>query len=184
MAGEDAHHHARALSAGRPAVLNLDNNSNIPERYSEDGHLALVNMSLAQEWREGITSPMSPPPTYDLLLRSPTLQRQWNIQPREDEGREELPGYSTAINLENVFMKKMELEGAVHRADDRSWGKVIVKLQGTALTLYKCKSKGFLSMFDGHTHDPDSASGSKKGALLRSYNLQHADVGIAADYSK
>jgi hypothetical protein len=125
------------------------------------------------------------PPEYDEFLHSPALRRRFNIQPREDEGREILPPYSSAISLENVFMKKMELEGAVHKAQDRNWYRVMVTLQGTALTIHKCKSSG---LFGGgikrSKHTPDFPAGTTRGAFLRSYNLQHADVGIAADYLK
>jgi len=129
--------------------------------------------------------PSESPPTYDALLLSPTLGRKCNIQPREDEGRETLPAYSCAISLESVFMKKMELEGAVHTAHDRSWHKVFVTLQGTALSFHKYKGPGtFQTPKSGPTSCPDHPTGAKKCQLLRSYNLQHADVGIAADYFK
>jgi len=62
---------------------------------------------------------------------------------------------------------------------------VYVTLQGTALTFHKFKSSGvFPRTGDGRKHTPDLPAGSKKGHLLRSYNLQHADVGVAADYFK
>lgn len=125
------------------------------------------------------------PPSYDSFLSSAALRRRFNIQPREDEGRETLPPYSSAISLENVFMKKLELEGAVHKALDRNWYRVMVTLQGTALTFHKCKTPGlFGAAMSASKHSPDFPAGTTRGALLRSYNLQHADVGIAADYVK
>lgn len=127
--------------------------------------------------------PPDDPPTYDALLESPTLRRRINVQPREDEGREVLPPYSSAISIQNVFLKKMELEGAVHKAQDRNWYRVVVTLQGTALKFHKFKGTALFSGKDDGGK-PDSSMDSKKGPFLRSYNLQHADVGIAADYSK
>ena len=126
------------------------------------------------------------PPSYDVdaLVRSPQLRRKFNIQPREDEGREILPPYSSEISLENVFSRKMELEGAIHRATDRNWYRVSVMLQGTALTLYKYKSSGYFSTWSSDGGKADLVVPGKKGELLKSYNLQHADVGIAADYYK
>ncbi|KAE9379690.1 hypothetical protein N431DRAFT_326010 [Stipitochalara longipes BDJ] len=126
--------------------------------------------------------PSDAPPDYDTLLNSPSLRRRFNIQPREDEGREVLPPYSSAISLRAVFQRKMELEGAVHRAQNRNWARVYVTLQGTALTFHKCKIPGILGT-KGRT-TPDFPAGTTKGAFLQSYNLQHADVGIAADYVK
>ena len=125
------------------------------------------------------------PPSYDAdaILQSPHTRRKYNIQPREDEGRETLPPYSSEISLENVFARKVELEGAIHRASDRNWYRVYVTLQGTALTFHKCKS-GYFSAWSSDSGKSDLAAEGKKGQFLKSYNLQHADVGIAADYFK
>jgi hypothetical protein len=135
----------------------------------------------ARQWARQ-SYPSDAPPDYDALLDSPSLRRRFNIQPREDEGREVLPPYSSAISLRAVFQRKMELEGAVHKAQNRNWTRVYVELQGTALTFHKCKIPGILGS-KGRT-TPDFPAGTTKGELLQSYNLQHADVGIAADYVK
>jgi len=129
--------------------------------------------------------PQGPPPCYEPIIQIPVQRRKYNIQPREDEGREVLPEYSCAISLEGVFAKKMELEGAIHRANDRNWYKVFVTLQGTALTVHKYKNSGFFSKTEGGRKPTvDFPAGAKRGALLKSYNLQHAEVGVAADYPK
>jgi hypothetical protein len=129
--------------------------------------------------------PQDSPPCYEPILQIPPQLRKYNIQPREDEGREVLPAYSCAISLEGVFAKKMELEGAVHRAHDRNWHKVFITLQGTALTVNKYKNSGFFSKAEGgRKPTADFPAGAKRGRLLKSYNLQHAEVGVAADYLK
>ncbi|EHK96279.1 hypothetical protein M7I_8037 [Glarea lozoyensis 74030] len=122
--------------------------------------------------------PQDEPPSYDEFL-STSLRRKFNIQPREDEGQEILPPYSCALCLENVFLRKTELHGAIHRAHDRNWYREVVSLQGTALTFSKYKGGNVFK--DGKNDIP---VGNKKGGLLRSYNLQHAEVGVAADYLK
>ncbi|KAG4427375.1 hypothetical protein IFR05_017142 [Cadophora sp. M221] len=139
--------------------------------------------SMDEYYEQEEVGPSDDPPAYDNLLDSPSLRRKFNIQPREDEGREVLPPYSSAISIQNVFLKKMELEGAVHRATDRNWYRVVVTLQGTALKFHKFKGS---ALFGGKDDGgkPDDSMASKKGSFLRSYNLQHADVGIAADYLK
>jgi hypothetical protein len=135
--------------------------------------------------KEYIEDPLlDSPPSYDASIRSHKLQSRFNIQPREDEGREALPGYSTAISLQSVFLRKMELQGAVHRASDRNWYRVIATLQGTALSFHKIKTSRVFGRSDGRKGTPDYPSGTKRGSLISSYNLQHADVGIAADYVK
>jgi len=129
---------------------------------------------------------MGDPPSYDHILSSPRLRQKFNIQPREDEGREILPAYSSAISLQNVFLKKQEFEGINQRAEERNWSRVFVTLQGTALTFHKYKRASLFSRLqNAHRKSSlDFPAGSKRGALIRSYNLQHADVGIAADYQK
>lgn len=124
-------------------------------------------------------NPQEEPPSYEEFLSS-SLRRKFNIQPREDEGQEVLPPYSCAISLENVFLRKTELEGAVHRAHDRNWYREVVTLQGTALSFHKFKGGNVF----GKEGKNDIAAGAKRGPLLRSYNLQHAEVGVAADYLK
>jgi len=138
-----------------------------------------------EEYYEHYDQHKGSPPEYDALISSARLQRKFNIQPRDDEGCEALPPYSCAISLENVFMKKNELEGAVHRSHDRNWHRVFVKLQGTALTFHKYKgSRVMESVLRDGSLNADMPDKRKKGSFLRSYNLQHADVGIAADYVK
>lgn len=126
-------------------------------------------------------TPSDNPPDYDALLEAANMRRRFNIQPREDEGREILPPYSSAISLQAVFLRKMELEGPIRKAANRNWNRVWVTLQGTALTFHNCKVPG---MFGKSRGSPDFPAGTIKGSLLQSYNLQHADVGIAADYLK
>jgi len=116
------------------------------------------------------------PPSYDSLL----LARKPTIIPREEEGNEKLPPYTCDLALSAVFMQKHELENAVHRARDRTWRRVLVSLQGTALSLSSCSRPFFLSI----PTRPDLACNVKRGALLKTYSLQHAEVGIAADYVK
>lgn len=147
------------------------------ERPSMDGYYQ----------QEGISELPESPPNYDALLESPTLRRRFNIQPREDEGREVLPPYSCEISIQSVFQRKMELEGFVHKALDRNWYKVLVTLQGTALSFHKYQKAGIFSSArdqSGRPTGPDFPPGIKRGEFLQSYNLQYADVGIAADYSK
>jgi hypothetical protein len=118
------------------------------------------------------------PPEYGTLVSTPHSLRRFNIQPREDEGQEKLPPYSCALSLENVFMRKAELEGAVYRAHDRNWYRVYATLQGTALTFHKHKGKGVFVKSNARKYeeDPDLPTGSRRGTFLKSYNLTHAEV--------
>jgi hypothetical protein len=89
----------------------------------------------AFRWKNTITAISSTflgddPPAYDVAINGlPLPATRLKIQPREDEGREQLPAYSCSIMIRAVFERKMELETAVHRAFDRNWHKLFVELQ-------------------------------------------------------
>jgi hypothetical protein len=169
-------HVAARLNDDMPGPSRHGDVANIPNSYRHS-----MDEYYEREATGSSIIPSDAPPDYDAFLESPSLRRRFNIQPREDEGREVLPPYSSAISLQAVFLKKMELEGAVHRAQNRNWYRVFVTLQGTALTFHKCKLPG---VFGKSRTSPDFPTGTTKGQFLQSYNLQHADVGIAADYLK
>ena len=149
-----------------------------------EGHLEDLSSSELQT--SVINISVDSPPSYEAcsILQPPHNRRKYDIQPREDEGREVLPAYSSEISLQNVFSRKVELEGAVHRASDRNWYRVFVTLQGTAMTFHKYKTSAYFSAWSSESGRSDTAVPEKKGTLFKSYNLQHADVGIAADYIK
>ena len=62
---------------------------------------------------------------------------------------------------------------------------MVVSLQGTALNFYKVRGGGLFGR-KGKRDDGEMEKerGGGKGGLIRSYNLQFAEVGIAADYTK
>lgn len=99
---------------------------------------------------------------------------------------EELPGYSTSIQLEAIFSMKHEIENTIKRAEDRQWHAAFVTLNGTALNIHRVKKGwGWGKTRDcGPSIDPDNPPWMKKGNLEKSYSLLHADAGIAADYKK
>ena len=101
------------------------------------------------------------------------------------DGEEQLPGYSTSICMEGVFAMKHEIEDTIKRAEDRHWNNMFVTLNGTALNIYRIKKDwGLGRSRDGPSICPDNPPWVRKGKLERSYSLQHADAGIAADYKK
>lgn len=101
--------------------------------------------------------------------------------------QEMLPDYYCDVHMETVFQMKMEIEDAVKRAEYRNWRSVVVVLHGTALHIFSAKKTDFgwgKSRMHGPDVRPDNPSWLRKGSLERKYSLQHADVGIAADYHK
>ncbi|WQF75545.1 Putative pleckstrin domain, PH-like domain superfamily [Colletotrichum destructivum] len=137
-------------------------------------------------YQEVMTSPFrrpSQPPPYerDAKPKRPLAGRD-DVQHGMEEG---LPGYSCDIELEGVWVKKMEIENTTKRAEDRNWHTAFVQLRGTALNFYNVKKDwGWGRTRDGPTISPDNPPWVRKASLDKAYSLQHADVGIAADYKK
>ncbi|KAH8817213.1 hypothetical protein F5884DRAFT_665741 [Xylogone sp. PMI_703] len=132
-----------------------------------------------------LTSPideLNSPPLYGTPITKP--RHRPPVLPREDEGHEILPSYSASISLDAVLSKKMELVSCIHRAQDRDWTREYVSLHGTALSFYKCRSSVVGGVFSKLEKSSDISAGAKKGALIKTYNLQYAEAGIAADYTK
>ncbi|RBQ83617.1 hypothetical protein VDGD_05930 [Verticillium dahliae] len=140
--------------------------------------------------------PSEPPPPYrpqaprpaSSLFSATDDRRQ---QPQQRQTHIELPPeYHTDIDLAAVWELKMELEDAVDRADDRTWHTVIVELRGTSLKLYSVKKEwtqwgwGAAREWASSNQSPDNPPWARRATLLRTYHLQHADIGIAADYKK
>src|SRR5579862_5032118 len=127
------------------------------------------------------------PPPYDepshqgRILPPP----RFNVIPREEEGRECLPAYSCSIRREAVFARKMEFRSPFERACDRAWFKVFVILDGTMLKV--CKVRNIVLAGRTLAHDiaanPDLPVTAIAGAVMRTYTLQHAEVGNAVDYN-
>ncbi|EQB55851.1 hypothetical protein GCG54_00006093 [Colletotrichum gloeosporioides] len=137
-------------------------------------------------YQEVMTSPLrrpSQPPPYE---RESGPGRPLAGSAVADYGvQEKLPEYSCDIELEGVWVKKMEVENTTKRAEDRNWHTTFVQLRGTALNFYNVKKDwGWGRSRDGPTISPDNPPWVKKSSLDRTYSLQHADVGIAADYKK
>lgn len=146
----------------------------------------------------------SQPPTYDAAVKkkksSPRSSARKGKKPMtmedEDEemddeaadavGREFLPNYSCDVHIEGVFQMKMEIENTIKRAEYRNWRTMYVVLHGTALNIYTVKKDwGWgKSRQYGPGVSTDNPPWLRKATLERTYSLQYADVGIAADYHK
>lgn len=138
--------------------------------------------------------PSRPPPYPPLALGE---QSQVNSEPVDPQPasvtqpdppelcHETLPGYSSSIELEGIFMRKHEIEDTIKRAEDRRWHTTFVTLNGTALNLHKAKkSRSWGKTRDGPGISPDNPPWMTKGKLEKTYSLLYADAGIAADYKK
>ena len=84
-------------------------------------------------------------------------------QPRHlDHRTEVLPKYSSTVSSEGKFLLQLESINPLYGVSESEWREVYVVLQGTLLSFHRAKDAG-------------------PGRLLRSYTLQHAEVGLAPD---
>ncbi|KAJ7090795.1 hypothetical protein B0H15DRAFT_906785, partial [Mycena belliarum] len=102
--------------------------------------------------RRSMPEIMAVPPPYTLPLFPLSLVppapsahplAQARIAPRDDEGREVLPGYSNAILLRGVMPRKMEFSAPGVQAKDRKWRRVVCELEGTVFRVYRCAGEGW-----------------------------------------
>ncbi|ORY33798.1 hypothetical protein BCR39DRAFT_557023 [Naematelia encephala] len=74
----------------------------------------------------------TPPPEYEPPHPGVVIPR-----PRDEEGREKLPGYWCAVHIEGNLLRKMEFSAPGQQSRDRSWKKAYFILHGTSLQVYK-----------------------------------------------
>ncbi|KAK8869831.1 hypothetical protein IAR55_000399 [Kwoniella newhampshirensis] len=87
---------------------------------------------------------MVAPPGYEPPFPGTVIPR-----PRDEEGREKLPGYWCAVHIEGVLPRKMEFSAPGVQSRDRSWKKLYFILDGTCLNVYKFDPHRFPLKSDG-----------------------------------
>ncbi|KAH8155639.1 uncharacterized protein LAJ45_00649 [Morchella importuna] len=123
------------------------------------------------------------PPTYDETVQLPPSR--FRITPREEEGNEQLPAYTCTLHKEALFEHKPEMSSPFERAPKRRWGKTYAVLYGTLLTLHRPRRVPFFASAVKKARGREGRPvGHVPGEMVRSYTLQLAEVGIAADYRK
>lgn len=102
------------------------------------------------------------PPPYSAAIRhKPGLD--YNSSGQETTSTHDiLPTYSCAVNAEGRFLLQVESINPLHGVAEGEWREIYVVLRGTLLCLYRVKD-------------------ARPGKLLRSYTLQHAEIGLATD---
>lgn len=112
----------------------------------------------------------SAPPSYDLAI-SPQRRVQSSGSTQVLSVSEPLPSYQCTLQFEGLLALRTELATPFQESLDKHWHSVYAVLCGTQLSIFRMKSnRGF-------------RSGSPvQGRLLRTYSLQHAEVGLAVDH--
>ncbi|QRW19295.1 Nascent polypeptide-associated complex subunit alpha [Rhizoctonia solani] len=118
--------------------------------HSEE--MSLTGFDALRTPRESIcpmtATPGTPTPsTPKLLIRRNSMPTQirhppgyndlYPSVPREEEGKEGLPGYSCGIHIEAMMPRKMEFSAPGVLAKDRGWKKQYIVIHGTSLMVYK-----------------------------------------------
>jgi hypothetical protein len=117
------------------------------------------------------------PPSYACATSSQTLARLHVRTQAERTAylKEEYPPqYTCTVEIGGIMGIKQELSSPFQIAGTREWNDVYVQLQGTQLRIYRIKTANFLSK--------NKAPG--PGRLIKSFSLQHAEVGVASDFKK
>jgi hypothetical protein len=84
------------------------------------------------------------------------------------------PPYTCTVEAEGVMGMRGELTSVFEVVRNRDWHDIYVILRGTQLSLHRLKMPGILSK--NRTPAP--------GRLLKTFSLQHAEVGVASDFKK
>ncbi|KAF3922109.1 hypothetical protein ABW20_dc0110370 [Dactylellina cionopaga] len=141
-------------------------------------HNSFPNASLSQ------LDTSLPPPSYADLDEVQLPLSRFKVTPRPEEGKEILPSYKCSLIKEAMFDRKLEMESPFERSGDRKWTKVYCILNHTVLNLHKVKRTAMIVRPDPLEEDPDDPTGFGPGPLIKSFTLQHAEVGAASDYKK
>lgn len=98
------------------------------------------------------------PPSYASAAQRKPVSRRGN-----DGGREALPEYSCTVSAGVRMLVNMESVSPLHGVAQSEWRDIFVEVRGTLLNFHRVTK-------DGKPH-----------RLLRSYTLQHAEIGLAPD---
>lgn len=115
------------------------------------------------------------PPGYDASVFS---RRKPRSAPEEhNHGDEVIPHYSCSVSLETAAEVHFEQTTPFESFKKQQWLQVYIVLSGTLLRLHTLKrpSSNLITI---------STDRNQAGRLIKSYSMQHAEVGIAADEPK
>jgi hypothetical protein len=116
------------------------------------------------------SEPLPPPPSYTSMPSQrrgiPSSLPSFSSQPSS----EPLPKYHCTLSLSGMLDLRREFTSPFDVSIDKSWYPVHALLSGTQLSFFRVSKPIF------------KGSLSKRGRLLRTYSLQHAEVGIALDW--
>ncbi|KAF1970890.1 hypothetical protein BU23DRAFT_201341 [Bimuria novae-zelandiae CBS 107.79] len=117
------------------------------------------------------------PPSYDVATSNKTLTWAHTKRLEESEAvwiNTSPPPYECTVFKSGIMGMKQELTAVFQISRSRDWHDVYVVVQGTQLNIHRIKSPSILSK----NRSP------APGRLIKSFTLQHAEVGVASDFKK
>ncbi|KAJ4373832.1 hypothetical protein N0V83_002571 [Neocucurbitaria cava] len=121
--------------------------------------------------------PIGPPPSFAVAMDSQTLRHLDERTRTEEEVARNTtlpPSYNCTVEIGGIVGIKQELSSPFQVSGNREWYDVYAVLRGTQLSLHRIKNPSILSK----NRLPSA------GRLIRTYTLQHAEVGVASDFKK
>ncbi|ORY17407.1 hypothetical protein BCR34DRAFT_470480, partial [Clohesyomyces aquaticus] len=115
------------------------------------------------------------PPSYACATKPQTLDRLNAIAQAERNALSaSLPPYTCTVAIDGILGLKQELSSPFLLAAHREWNDAYVVLHGTQLSVFRIKIP--------HVFSKNRNPG--PGRLVRTFTLQHAEIGIASDFKK
>ncbi|KAL1797032.1 hypothetical protein ACET3X_005572 [Alternaria dauci] len=121
--------------------------------------------------------PVGSPPSYARAIDPQTrriLDERTRTEKEAVRTTQLPPPYTCTVEMQGIVGVKQELSSPFQVSGHREWHDVYAILRGTQLSLHRIKYPGLLSK----NKEPCA------GRLLRTYTLQHAEVGVASDFKK
>lgn len=113
----------------------------LSEETGQDQHLLRSSSSpmSGNRRRQSFGSvPHFAPPSYETTTQTGETSIDSNsVLPKEEEGQESLPPYTSWVHLEGYLPRKMEFSAPGAPATDRSWRRYYFVLHGTSLSVYR-----------------------------------------------
>ena len=121
--------------------------------------------------------PIGSPPSYARAIDPQTrriLDERTRTEKEAVRSTQLPPPYTCTVHIEGLVGVKQELSSPFQVSGHREWNDVYAILRGTQLSIHRVKYPGLLSK----SKEPCA------GRLIRTYSLQHAEVGVASDFKK
>lgn len=145
-----------------------------PERPARPRQSRTTGYHNATNEADAAVEDQGSPPSY-ITACAPHRKLRSRSKPFTPPGRETLPNYSCTVRDKCPASMKYERTSPFELLETSQWTDVFLVLEGTRLCVHQPQNPSIFSK---------SGKSVVAGKLLRSYTLQHAEVGVASDCKK